>query len=65
MAGSLAVLADGAAAGPLDLILFDGVIGADWIWSQRDEAMARRILATSPPSARTLTILNRGNYRWA
>jgi hypothetical protein len=55
-AGHLAVLADRIAAGPLDLILFDGVIGADWSWSQRDEAMARRILATSPPSARTLVV---------
>jgi hypothetical protein len=53
-AGHLAVLADLAAAGPLDLTLFDGVTGADWSWSQRDEAMARRILAASPPSARTL-----------
>jgi hypothetical protein len=42
-AGHLAVLADRAAAGPLELILSDGVIGADWSWSQRDEAMARRI----------------------
>ena len=55
-AGHLSVLAERAAAGPLDLILFDGVIGADWSWSQRDEAMARRILATSPPSARTLAV---------
>jgi hypothetical protein len=55
-AGHLAVLAERAAAGPLDLTLFDGVIGADWSWSQRDEAMARRILATSPPSARTLVV---------
>lgn len=55
-AGHLAVLADRAAAGPLELILFDGVIGADWNWSQRDEAMARRILATSPPNARTLVV---------
>ena len=55
-AGHLAVLADRAAAGPLELILFDGVIGADWSWSQRDEAMARRLLATSPPSARTLVV---------
>ena len=55
-AGHLAVLADRAATGPLELILFDGVIGADWSWSQRDEAMARRILATSPPSARTLVV---------
>ena len=55
-AGHLAVLADRAAAGPLELILFDGVVSADWSWSQRDEAMARRILATSPPSARTLVV---------
>jgi hypothetical protein len=55
-AGHLAVLADGAATGPLELILFDGVTGADWSWSQRDEAMARRLLATSPPSARTLVV---------
>jgi hypothetical protein len=50
------VLTERAAAGPLELTLFDGVIGADWSWSQRDEAMARRILATSPPSARTLVV---------
>src|ERR1700683_2957426 len=43
-AGHLAVLAERAAADPLELILFDGVTGADWSWSQRDEAMARRIL---------------------
>ena len=55
-AGHLAVLAERAAAGPLQLILFDGVIGADWSWSQRDEAMARRILAASPPGARTLAV---------
>lgn len=48
------MLANRAAAGLLELILFDGVIGADWSWSQRDEAMAQRILAISPPSARTL-----------
>ena len=54
-AGHLAVLAD-RAAGPLELILFNGVIGADWSWSQRDEAMARRILAASTPGARTLVV---------
>ena len=47
-AGHLAVLAERATAGALKLILFDGVIGADWSWSQRDEAMARRILAGLP-----------------
>ena len=44
-AGHLAVLRERAAAGPFDLTLFDGVTGADWGWSQRDEAMADRILA--------------------
>jgi erythromycin esterase-like protein len=42
-AGHLAVLAERAAAGPLELILFDGVTGEGWSWSQRDEAMARRL----------------------
>ena len=55
-AGHLAVLADRAAAGPLELILFDGVIGEGWSWSQRDEAMARRLLAASGPGNRTLAV---------
>ena len=55
-AGHLAVLAERAAAVPLELIMFDGAIGADWSWSQRDEAMARRILAASAPGARTLVV---------
>jgi hypothetical protein len=55
-AGHLAVLAERAAAGPLELILFDGTIGADWSWSQRDAAMARRILAASSQGARTLAV---------
>ena len=55
-AGHLAVLAERAAAGPLELTLFDGVIGAGWSWSQRDEAMARRLLAASPSGTRTLAV---------
>jgi hypothetical protein len=55
-AGHLAVLAERSRAGPLDVILFDGVIGAGWSWSQRDEAMARRLLAGSPSGARTLVV---------
>jgi erythromycin esterase-like protein len=55
-AGHLAVLAERAAAGPLELILFDGGIGVDWSWSQRDAAMTRRILAASPQGARTLVV---------
>jgi erythromycin esterase-like protein len=62
-AGHLAVLAERAAAGPLELILFDGVIGADWSWSQRDEAMARRILAASPPGARALAVAGNAHTR--
>jgi hypothetical protein len=55
-AGHLAVLAERAAAGPLELILFDGVTGEGWSWSQRDEAMARRLLAASGPGTRTLAV---------
>jgi hypothetical protein len=55
-AGHLAVLAERAAAGPLQVILFDGVIGAGWSWSQRDEAMARRLLGGSPRGTRTLAV---------
>src|SRR5580700_9326211 len=55
-AGHLAVLAERAAAGPLRLSLFDGSIGAGWSWSQRDEAMARRILAAPAAGAGTLVV---------
>jgi len=55
-AGHLALLAERVAAGQLRLILFGGTIGADWSWTQRDEAMAARLLAASPPSARTLVV---------
>lgn len=44
-AGHLAVLRERTAAGPLSLTLFDGTVGARWSWPQRDEAMAKRILA--------------------
>ena len=53
-AGHLAVLRERAAAGPLDLTLFDGPTWADWSWSQRDEAMAERILAQSTTASGTL-----------
>jgi hypothetical protein len=55
-AGHLAVLAERRNAGPLEVILFDGIIGAGWSWSQRDEAMARRLLAGSLSGARTLAV---------
>jgi hypothetical protein len=58
-AGHLAVLRERAAAGPLSLTLFDGTIGAGWSWSQRDEAMARRILAH--PAAPGGTLVAAGN----
>jgi hypothetical protein len=54
-AGHLAVLAERAAAGPLELTLFDGAIEAGWSWSQRDEAMAARILAAAAGN-RTLAV---------
>ncbi len=50
------VLAERAAAGPLEVILFDGTLGAGWSWSQRDEAMARRVLAATPAGTRTLAV---------
>jgi hypothetical protein len=46
-AGHLAVRAERAAAEPFELTLFDGPMDAAWNWSQRDEAMATRILAGS------------------
>lgn len=55
-AGHLAVLRELAAAGPLSLGMFDGTIGADWDWSARDEAMARRILAAPAVEAGTLVV---------
>jgi hypothetical protein len=55
-AGHLAVLAERAAAGPLGLILFDGTVWAGWSWSQRDEAMAGRILAAARAGTRTLVV---------
>jgi hypothetical protein len=36
--------------------LFDGTIGAGWSWSQRDEAMAWRILAAAAAGTRTLAV---------
>jgi hypothetical protein len=55
-AGRLAVLLGRAAAGPLRLTLFDGTIGAGWSWSQRDEAMAGRILAAPAAGTGTLVV---------
>jgi hypothetical protein len=62
-AGHLAVLAERAAAGPLELILFDGAVDAGWSWSQRDEAMAGRILAAAPADTPTLAVA--GSYHTA
>jgi hypothetical protein len=55
-AGHLAVLAERAAAVPLEVILFDGTMGLGWNWSQHDEAMAGRILARSAAGTRTLAV---------
>lgn len=55
-AGHLAVLAERAAAGPLEVVLFNGMVGADWDWSDRDKAMAGRLLAAAPAQARTLAV---------
>jgi hypothetical protein len=55
-AGHLAVLAERATAGPLEVILFDGAIDAGSDWSDRDKAMAGRLLAAAPPRDRTLAV---------
>ena len=55
-AGHLAVLRERTAAGPLTLTLFDGTIGAGWSWSQRDDAMAKRVLASPATDAGTLVV---------
>jgi len=55
-AGHLAVLAERAAAGPFELTLFDGTVGAGWSWSRRDEAMATRILVGGGAGIRTLAV---------
>ena len=55
-AGHLAVLADRATAGPLEVILFDGAIGPGQDWSDCDKAMARRLLAAAPAGTRTLAV---------
>jgi erythromycin esterase-like protein len=52
--GQLAVLAERAAAGRLRVVLFDGPMGLGWSWSQRDEAMADRILAGTTANTRML-----------
>jgi hypothetical protein len=60
--GLAPVLRELAAAGPLELILIDGVMDAGWSWSQRDEAMARRVLA-APAAAVTTTSRRAGSGR--
>jgi hypothetical protein len=55
-AGHLALLRERAAAGPLRLTLFDGTMGADWTWSEHDEAMAGRILAAPLADGGTLVV---------
>jgi hypothetical protein len=59
--GHLAVLRERARAGQLDLALFDGITGADWDRSQRDEAMAGQILAGATAASGTLAVA--GNAR--
>lgn len=63
-AGHFAVLRELHAAGPLDLILFVGVIDAEltadgevtFDWSQHDREMAERILAATVPGRPTLVV---------
>jgi hypothetical protein len=54
--GHLAVLRERARAKELDLSLFDGTADAAASWSQRDEAMASRILAGATATSGTLVV---------
>jgi hypothetical protein len=60
-AGHLAVLRERARVGELRLGLFDGMTGADWSWSQRDEAMAGHILAGATAASGTLAVAGNGH----
>jgi hypothetical protein len=66
-AGHLAVLRELAAAGPLELTLIDGLMDTGWSWSQRDEAMARRVLAApaAAPGTRATRTPRSSPPRWA
>jgi hypothetical protein len=55
-AGHLAVLRERAAAGPLELTLLDGVISSGASWSDRDAAMAGRLLAGAGTGPGTLVV---------
>lgn len=55
-AGHLAVLRERFAAGSLSLVLFDGPMGTGANWSDRDAAMARRLLAAPPAADGTLVV---------
>jgi hypothetical protein len=43
----------------------DGTMSADWNWSQRDEAMAGRILAAPPAATGTLVVAGNAHTRTA
>lgn len=55
-AGYLAVLRERVAAGPLELTLLDGIMMTGESWSDRDEAMASRLLAGAGADRRTLVV---------
>ncbi|HEY1624704.1 MAG TPA: hypothetical protein VGG16_12985 [Streptosporangiaceae bacterium] len=54
--GHLAVLRRRARTGQLAPAMFDGVTGADRSWSERDQAMAGRVLAGATAAAGTLVV---------
>jgi hypothetical protein len=50
IAGHLAVLQERARTGSLTLTLFDSMTEAHRSWSERNDAMARRLLEWGPPT---------------
>jgi hypothetical protein len=55
-AGHLALIRERGAASSLELTLFDGIGEIDWTWSQRDEAMAERLLDRATAASGTLAV---------
>jgi len=55
-AGHFAVLQERARAGSLAVTLFDSMTEPSWSWSDRDEAMGRRLLGSPARDASTLVV---------
>jgi hypothetical protein len=55
-AGHFGLVRERSKTHAMPLTLFDGVVPQDWTWSDRDEAMAARVLAIPPAPGGTLVV---------